>query len=72
VTVLTVKPGFVDTPMTAHLKKGLLFASPDRVAAGIDRAIRKGKDVVYLPGFWWWMLLVIRMIPERIFKRLKF
>ena len=71
VAVLTIKPGFVDTPMTAHLKKGLLFASPERVAAGIDRAIRRRKDVVYLPGFWYWIMLVIRLLPEFIFKRLK-
>jgi len=71
VTVLTIKPGFVDTPMTAHLKKGLLFASADKVAAGIDRAIEKKKDVVYLPGFWRLIMLIIRLIPERIFKKLK-
>ena len=71
VTVLTIKPGFVDTPMTAHLRKGLLFASPERIAGGIDRAIRGRKDVVYLPGFWFWIMLVIRWVPEFIFKRLK-
>lgn len=71
VKVLTIKPGFVDTPMTAHLKKGLLFASAHKVATGIYRAIERGKDVVYLPGFWFWIMLVIRLVPERIFKRLK-
>lgn len=71
VKVITVKPGFVDTPMTAHLKKGPLFASARTVAAGIYQAIERGKDVVYLPGFWFWIMLVIRLVPERIFKRLK-
>jgi decaprenylphospho-beta-D-erythro-pentofuranosid-2-ulose 2-reductase len=71
ITVVTLKPGFVDTPMTAHLKKGLLFASARRVALGIERAIEKRRDVVYLPGFWFWIMAVIRLIPERIFKRLK-
>ena len=71
VSVLTIKPGFVDTPMTAHLKKGPLFASPRRVAAGIYRAIDRRRDVVYLPGFWGVIMTIIRLIPERIFKRLK-
>jgi short-subunit dehydrogenase len=71
VAVVTLKLGFVDTPMTAHLKKGLLFASSRQVAKGIDGAIRKRRDVVYLPSFWFWIMAVIRLIPERIFKRLK-
>ena len=71
VQVLTIKPGFVDTPMTAEFKKGLLWASPDTIAAGIIRAIEKRKDVVYLPWFWRGIMLIIRNIPERIFKKLK-
>lgn len=71
VQVLTVKPGFVDTPMTAHLPKGILFAKPACVAKGIIRAIEKGRDEVYLPFFWWWIMLVIRFLPECVFKRLK-
>jgi len=70
VKVITVKPGFVDTPMTAHMKKGLLFASPSTIARGIVRAIDRGADVAYLPWFWRWIMLVIRLIPEAIFKRL--
>jgi short-subunit dehydrogenase len=69
--VLTVKPGFVDTPMT-HGKEGIfLVASPDRVARDIIRAWRKGQDVLYTPWFWRWLLLIIRCIPETLFKRLK-
>jgi decaprenylphospho-beta-D-erythro-pentofuranosid-2-ulose 2-reductase len=69
--VLLVKPGFVDTPMTAEFeKKGLLWAQPEAVAAGILRAIEAKRDVVYLPWFWRWIMLVIRHIPERVFKRL--
>jgi decaprenylphospho-beta-D-erythro-pentofuranosid-2-ulose 2-reductase len=71
VAVITVKPGFVDTPMTAHLERGLLFADPAAVARGIHRAIRRGKSVVYLPWFWWPIMLVIRCIPEFVFKRLR-
>ncbi|MBF0620985.1 MAG: SDR family oxidoreductase [Magnetococcales bacterium] len=68
--VLTIKPGFVDTPMTAHLKKGLLWAQPDDVAAGIVKSIEKRRDCVYLPGFWWLIMTIIRAIPESLFKRL--
>lgn len=71
VQVLLVKPGFVDTPMTADFeKKGLLWAQPETVAAGILGAIAARKDVAYLPWFWRWIMLVIRHIPERIFKHL--
>jgi len=71
VQVLTVKPGFVDTPMTANLKKGILFVGPDVVAKGIYKAIIKGKDIVYLPWFWWGIMMIIRNIPEKIFKKIK-
>ena len=71
VHVLTIKPGFVSTPMTAHLKQNFLFAQPDAVAQGILRAVEKHKDVVYLPWFWKWFLCIIKIIPECIFKRLK-
>jgi len=72
VTVLTIKPGFVDTPMTAGIaNKGALWAQPDRVAAGIVQAIDRGRNIVYLPWFWRWIMLVIRHIPEPLFKRLK-
>lgn len=70
VTVITVKPGFVDTPMTAHIRKGPLFASADTVAAGIVRAMNRGSDIVYLPWFWLIIMTIICSIPERIFKRL--
>ena len=70
VHVLTVKPGFVDTPMTASFKKGALWASPDAIAQGIVSAIDKKRDVVYLPAFWWLIMTLIRHIPERIFKKL--
>lgn len=71
VTVLTIKPGFVDTPMTSHLKKNLLFAQPETVAQAIVRGIEKRRDVIYVPGFWCWVMFVIRSVPEAVFKRLK-
>ncbi len=71
VQVLTIKPGFVDTPMTAHLPKGgPLWATPEQIATGIMKAIAKGRDVVYLPGFWRPIMWVIRLLPEALFKRM--
>jgi short-subunit dehydrogenase len=71
VAVVTVKPGFVDTAMTAGVKKNALFATPEQVARGIVRAADRGADVVYLPGFWRLIMFIIRCVPERLFKRLK-
>ena len=71
VHVLTVKPGLVDTPMTASFRKGLLWASPERVGRDIVRAIDRRRNVVYTPWFWRFVMLVIRAIPEPLFKRLK-
>ena len=70
VAVVTVKPGFVDTPMTAAMKKNPLFASPDSVARGILHAVDTRRDEVYLPDFWRPIMFLIRGIPEGIFKRL--
>ena len=70
VRVLTIKPGFVDTPMTAGLSlPGPLVASPDRVASDIVRAIERGKDALYTPWFWSGIMLIIRSLPEFVFKR---
>ena len=72
VDVLTIKPGFVDTPMTAAIaNKGALWAKPDRVAASIVRAIDQRRSVIYVPWFWWGIMLIIRHIPEFVFKKLK-
>ncbi len=71
VHVLTVKPGFVDTPMTQDLEGLFLVAPPAKVADDIVRAYEKKKNVLYTPFFWRWIMLIIRSIPERIFKKLK-
>ncbi len=71
VKVITVKPGFVDTRMTYGRPGLFLLASPESVAQGIFRAIAKGKSVVYLPWFWRPIMLIVRSIPEAIFKRLR-
>src|SRR5438045_2525887 len=59
VSVVTIKPGFVDTPMTATMKKNALFASPASVGKSIHSAMLKGKDVVYVPWFWRLIMFVI-------------
>lgn len=71
VPVLTVKPGFVDTRMTFGLPGLFLVADPMQVGAAIVAASDAGKDEVYIPGFWRLILLIIRHVPEFIFKRLK-
>lgn len=71
VHVLTVKPGFVDTPMTRGLEGLFLVAAPEKVAGDILRAYKKKKDILYTPWFWRYIMLIIRNIPERVFKRLK-
>lgn len=70
VHVLTIKPGFVDTPMTAGLAlPAPLVASPGRVAVDITRAIERRKDTLYTPWFWAGIMFVIRSVPGFVFKR---
>lgn len=72
INVLTIKPGFVDTPMTASItNKSPLWAKPDQIAVGIVHAIDKRRSVVYLPWIWSLIMLVIKHLPEPIFRKLK-
>lgn len=71
VNVLTIKPGFVDTPMTGQFSKGALWARPDTVAHGIVRAIDSRRAVAYVPAFWYFIMFAIRHVPETIFRRLR-
>lgn len=72
VHVLTIKPGFVATKMTAHLNlPARLTAEPAAVAKRIESAIDKRSDVIYVPGFWWLIMTIIRLLPEALFKRVK-
>ena len=72
VHVIDVKPGFVDTPMTAQFKKGALWATPQQVAGIIVKSVEKKKHTVYAPFFWRFIMIIIRAIPDAIFKKLKF
>ena len=70
---MTVKPGFVATAMTVGIvdPKSPLVATPKQVARDIVRGIKKRKDVIYSRWFWRYIMLIIRSVPERIFKRLR-
>jgi len=70
VNVLDIKPGFVDTPMTAEFDKGALWAKPEKIATDIVKAVDKQKSVLYTPFFWCGIMAIIKAIPEFIFKRL--
>ncbi len=71
VHVITVKPGFVQTKMTANLAlPGPVTAKPEQVAEDIFKAYSKKSDVLYTPWMWRYLMLIIRNLPESIFKRL--
>ena len=70
VQVLDIRPGFVSTRMTAHLPQGgPLWATPDRVAADIVRAIERRRPVLYTPWFWRAILTIVRALPRPLFHR---
>lgn len=69
--VLTIKPGYVETPMTAHLSPSPLTRSAEYVGRCIAKHIqRKTTGTIYVPRFWWGIMLVIRWLPEWVFRRL--
>ena len=73
VAVLTIKPGFVDTPMTEGMDlPPLLTARPEEVAAGIDKAMRQRRGITYQRPVWRLVMFVIKIIPEPLFKKLTF
>ena len=70
VHVISVLPGFVNTKMTAELNLPLLLtASPQHVADVVEKAIRKKQNVVYVKWFWKWIMMIIKNIPENMFKK---
>ena len=72
VKVLSVKPGFVRTAMTANLNlPPALTSTPEKTASDILRAVSKNQPVFYTPFFWFWIMLIIRALPEKIFLKLK-
>lgn len=67
---VTVKPGFVDTAMTWGIPGMFLVAPPEKVAADILKAVERRRDVIYTPFFWRYIMLIIRHVPEFIFKKM--
>jgi short-subunit dehydrogenase len=70
VALTLVKPGFIDTPMTASFKKGLLWAQPEVIAPVITAAIASGRPELYVPRFWGLVMRLLKAIPNRVFDRL--
>ena len=71
-TVVTVKPGFVRTGMTADLDPPPFAGDPDPVAARVLRALDRGKPVVYAPAPWRWIMALIRNLPRAVMRRVGF
>jgi decaprenylphospho-beta-D-erythro-pentofuranosid-2-ulose 2-reductase len=72
VSLITIKLGIVDTPMTSKLKKNFLWSSSYSVAKKIVNAVSNNKEEVYVPGFWRIIILIIKLIPNKIFKKMRF
>lgn len=70
INVLTIKPGFIDSPMTSDIKKGALWASTDQAANYIVKGIEKNKSVIYVPPFWFLIMAIIKRIPVFVFRKL--
>jgi decaprenylphospho-beta-D-erythro-pentofuranosid-2-ulose 2-reductase len=67
-----IKPGFVDTPMTAHMgSKGILWSRPEVIAAVIKKAAQGGGPILYAPGWWRFIMLIIRLVPWKIAHKTK-
>ena len=72
VSVTDIRPGLVDSAMTAHLPKSALFAGADAVGRAIYRAMDRRADVVYVPWFWRVIMFGLTSMPESLFKRVTF
>ncbi len=70
-TVL-VKPGFVKTGMTAGLPPPPFAGEPEAVARAVLRAIDRGTPEVFVPGIWRWIMLVVRLLPRAVMRRIEF
>lgn len=71
VHVVTINPGFIRSKMIAGIDTpAILTASPHKVALAIVKSVEKRKDVVYVLWIWKWIMFVIKLIPEFLFKRL--
>jgi decaprenylphospho-beta-D-erythro-pentofuranosid-2-ulose 2-reductase len=71
VRVIVVKPGFVDTPMTAHLPKNAMFATAPQIGQRVYHAARWASGPVYAPGWWRLVMTLLRALPRRVMDRVK-
>jgi hypothetical protein len=72
VSVITIKPGFVDTPMTTEFRKGFLWTSPEVVGRAIEKMIARSVSCErYVPAYWGAIMFIIKVIPLRIFLRVR-
>ena len=69
---ICVKPGFVRTGMTEGLKVPPFAGEPDAVAAQVLRGVERGRPVIYAPGIWALIMLVIRFLPRFVMRKIGF
>jgi short-subunit dehydrogenase len=73
VKVITILPGFIRSKMTEHMVlPEILTADPQEVAEQIHRAWVNGKDIVYVKWYWNWIMMLVRLLPEKVFKQINF
>lgn len=72
IEVYTLKLGPVDSPMTIDHTKNFSFTTPEKAATCIVRALKKKQYEVYVPGFWRYVMLAVKLMPEALFQRLSF
>ena len=70
--IYTFKLGPVDSPMTVDHEKNLSFSTVDTVAEKIVQAFESRRYVHYIPGYWWFVMWVVRWLPEPLFQKLGF
>ncbi len=71
ISVVDIKPGFIDTPMTKNYKKNFLWSSPEKISPKIVKAIDNGESEIYVPSFWKIIMLIIKYIPGFIYKKIR-
>ena len=71
ISVVNIKPAFIDTPMTKAFKKNILWSTPEKIAPKIVAAINNNKTEIYIPSFWRIIMMIIKCIPEFIYKKIR-
>lgn len=71
IDVVDIRPGFVDSPMTAKFKKGPLWSSPKQIASIIVKSVERKRHTVYAPFYWRFIMFAVLLVPEFLFKRIK-